>query len=331
MDVRMIPVEALDIPSPLRHRLDPDKLDGLAASIDEVGMLQPVLVSELGEGRYRLVAGYRRVVAAQLRGKSEVPAVVLADDADVRQVQLVENLQREDLDPLERALAVHAFMEGGKMSKMEASRKLGVPRTTLTDWLDILEVEPRFQHAVVDNFHGGDSPLTLSHLAEAKGLAARLGSPRIATVLLDAALQYRLTKAEIREVARIVRENPHMSVREAVRALREMERAQDLAEEAEELGLGPAEANLVQLFRMLHRSKSILTSLEHMSGRHLSEETRTRLLEEFRRLEMMAKAAQERLEGPFEPLPEPKAKKKAPRRRQGRPVAKAGEAAGSKK
>lgn len=328
MDVRMIPLDALDVPSPLRQRLDPDKLEGLAASMDEVGMLQPILATEPGEGRYRLVAGYRRVAAAQRRGKREVPAVILAADADVRQVQLVENLQREDLDPLERALAVYTFMDGGKMSKVEAARKLGVPRTTLTDWLDILEVEPRFQHAVVDNFHGGDSPLTLSHLAEAKGLAARLGSPHIATVLLDAALQYRLTKAEIREVARIVRQQPHMSVREAVRALREMEQAADLAEEAEELGLGPAEANLVHLFRMLQRSKTMLTSLEHMTGRHLPEETRARLLEAFRNLEMMAKAAQERLEGPFEPLPAPKAKKKGPGRRQGRPAARMTETTG---
>ena len=62
-----------------------------------------------------------------------------------------------------------------------AAQKLGIPRTTLTDWLDILAVEERFQRAVVDNFEGGDSPVTISHVAEARALAATMDSPGLAT------------------------------------------------------------------------------------------------------------------------------------------------------
>jgi len=301
MDALSLPLDAVIIDDNVRRRVDAEKIEGLAASMSDVGVLHPVLVTPAGEGAYRLVAGYRRIVAARLLDWQTIPAIILSADVDCKQAQLVENLQREDLDPLERAVAIDTYMREGGLSKSEAARRLGVPRTTLTDWLDILEVEPRFQHAVVDNFHGGDSPLTLSHLAEARALAQRLGSPAIATVLLDAALQYCLTKAEIREVARMVRQNRNLSIRQAVRALREMQAAQ--AAEDEEEGLGPAERNLVALMGMLERSERMLTSMSHLTQRHLTPQVRDRLMTGFARLEQMAREARERLAAPVEPLP----------------------------
>lgn len=300
MEIVNIPPSAIALGDTLRQSWQPDSLEGLKRSIEELGVLQPVLVIRGEEGEYRLVAGQRRLIAARLLNESSIPAIVLSQNVSLLQVQLVENIQREDLNPVEKALAVRAFMREAGLSKAEAARRLGVARTTLTDWLDVLEVEPRFQHAVIDNFHGGDSPLTLSHVAEARGLAARLGSPEMATVLLDAALAYKLTKAEVREVARMVRENREVTIRDAVRALREMQ--EQLAAEEEGEHLDPAESNLLELVRVLDHSERILTRMNHLTHRFLAPDTKERLLEGFQRLEQVAREAQEQLTAPLAPL-----------------------------
>jgi ParB-like partition proteins len=98
-----------------------DSVANLSASINEVGLLHPVIVQRDGDG-YRLVAGYRRLLAAARAGKTEIPALVLSGPADALQVQLAENLQREDLNPLERAMAVQAFMEEQQLSVRAAAQ-----------------------------------------------------------------------------------------------------------------------------------------------------------------------------------------------------------------
>lgn len=287
-----------------------DSVANLSASINEVGLLHPVIVQRDGDG-YRLVAGYRRLLAAARAGKTEIPALVLSGPADALQVQLAENLQREDLNPLERAMAVQAFMEEQQLSVRAAAQKLGIPRTTLTDWLDILAVEERFQRAVVDNFEGGDSPMTISHLAEARALASIMNSPGLATALLDAVLVYNLTKAETRAVARLVREHRDLSIRDAVRAVRphpdEVGREEEAAAE-----LPPDQRNLAQLVRAMDQSAAALRRLQHLSSRHLTAEQREQLIERFRQVHAMTGEALERLTRPVE---EPKGRAKGKRRR----------------
>ena len=203
----------------VRRTFEEESLEGLARSIREVGMLQPVLVAPAGDGEtYQLISGERRLRAARRLGEREIPALVVDNlAASATRIQLIENLQREDLNPVERALGIRALMEKEGLSKAAAAARLGVPRTTLTDWLDVLDLEPRFQAALVDHFMERDSPLTVSHVAEAKALAARLGSPQMASVLLDAVLEYRLSKAEVRQVAQMVRSSTDLSIAEAVR------------------------------------------------------------------------------------------------------------------
>ncbi len=271
-----------------------DSVADLSASIDEVGLLHPVIVQRDGRD-YRLVAGYRRLLAAARAGKTEIPALVLSDGACAMQVQLAENLQREDLNPLERALAVKAYMDAHGLSVRAAAQKLGIPRTTLTDWLDILAVEERFQRAVVDNFEGGESPMTISHVAEARALAATMDSPGLATALLDAVLVYNLTKAETRAVARLVRENQDISIRDAVRAVRPHPDQASDAEDAAARRLPPDEHNLAELVRAMDQSAAVLRRLQHLSARHLSAEQRERLIERFRQVHAMTGDALERL------------------------------------
>lgn len=288
-------------PGQVRGLRSLDSVADLSNSIDEVGLLHPVIVQRDGDD-FRLVAGYRRLLAASRAGLTEIPALVVSEDACAIQLQLAENLQREDLNPLERAQAVRAFMDAQGLSVRAAAQKLGIPRTTLTDWLDILSVEERFQQAVVANFNGDDSPMTVSHLAEARGLAAAMDSPGLATALLDAVLVYNLTKAETRAVARLVRENRDISIRDAVRAVRP--HPDELAEDQDEDAgsLPPDEKNLAQLVHAMDQSAAALRRLSHLSSRHLTAEQRQQLIARFEQVHAMTGDALERLTRAPEPV-----------------------------
>lgn len=313
MQLVMVPIERVrQDPNQARGLRSLDSVADLGRSMQEVGMLHPILVRELDDGDYQLVAGYRRLLAAAANGQRTVPAIVLSTDAPALQIQLVENLQREDLNPLEKALAVKAYMDAAGLSKRAAALKLGIPRTTITDWLDLLEVDERYRRAVVDNFQGGDSPLTVSHVAEARALAARMGAPGLVNALLDAVLLYHLSKAETRAVARLVRENRHLSIKDAVRAVRP-----NLDEPGEdgqdEEGLAPHERNLQQLVQAVDRSAALLKRMQHLSSRFLTDAQRELLVARFQELHEMTGAALERLTAPPPPV-----EAKRPRGRRGR-------------
>lgn len=153
MPVISIPVENIK-PDPEQPRkvFHEEGIKNLSNSISEVGLLQPIIVRPVGEGEegYYLVAGERRWRGAQKAGEESIMATVLEDkDINIRQIQLVENLQREDLNPLEKARSINYFMEEAKLNKSKASKKLGIPRTTITEWLNILEVSVFYQEEVV--------------------------------------------------------------------------------------------------------------------------------------------------------------------------------------
>ena len=291
-EYRIIPLDRIRADQEqIRRSFQEESLEGLARSIREVGMLHPVLVAPLEDGEtYRLISGERRLRAAQRAGEQMIPALVLEVlPASATRIQLIENLQREDLNPIERALGIRALMEKEGLSKAAAAARLGVPRTTLTDWLDVLDLEPRHQAALVDNFLGRDSPLTVSHVAEAKALAARLGSPRIASVLLDAVLEYRLSKAETRQVAQLVRSSGDLSIVQAVRMVRG-QLSPDGQQEEDVDGRGPrpgrskshrdgADARFERLLSSMDRLRALLAYLLGGVLAELTPEQRARLVE----------------------------------------------------
>ncbi|MDI3548632.1 MAG: ParB family transcriptional regulator, chromosome partitioning protein [Halanaerobiales bacterium] len=200
-----------------RQQFNDESLEHLADSMQQVGQLQPVIVKRQGPD-YLLVAGERRLRAVKKNQEKEIAAVILDEgvkDATIRQIQLIENLQREDLNPLDRARSIQRFIEENGLTKKEASEKLGVPRTTLTEWLNILEVEDKYQQAVVDE----DSPLSLSHISLAKALASRTGDPTKLNQLLDGVLKYNLSRSETKEVTEIFNRYLHISMEEAIGAI----------------------------------------------------------------------------------------------------------------
>ncbi len=148
---------------PRRH-LEQESLDQLAASIAEHGVIQPVLVTETLDG-YQLVAGERRVRAAQLAGLERVPAVIrqLADHAQL-ELALVENLQRADLNPIEEAGAYRQLIDEFGMTHEQLAARFGRARSTVANTLRLLETDPRVQAAV------GDRAITEGHARALAGI-----------------------------------------------------------------------------------------------------------------------------------------------------------------
>ncbi len=131
-----------------RRNLDDDALSGLAESIRQHGVIQPVLVTETLDG-YQLVAGERRVRAARLVGLERIPAIVrqLADRQQL-ELALVENLQREDLDPIEAARAYRQLLDEFGFTQEDLSARVGRARSTVANTLRLLDLNPAVQDAL---------------------------------------------------------------------------------------------------------------------------------------------------------------------------------------
>ena len=137
-------------PNQPRHRFDEDALDELAASLRSHGVLQPLLVSEDSDGSYVLIAGERRLRAAQRAGLAHVPAVIRERTEDETQLELalVENLQRRDLTPLEEARAYEHLRTERGLSQAEIAARVGLDRSTVANALRLLKLPHEVQELV---------------------------------------------------------------------------------------------------------------------------------------------------------------------------------------
>ncbi len=137
-------------PAQPRFRLDEARLDELTSSIRDNGVLQPVLVRPLRDG-YQLIAGERRLMAAQRAGLLRVPVVVRdAPDDRLLELALVENIQREQLNPIEEAQAYQKLMETVRCTQEELAAKLGRERSTVANTLRLLKLPPPVRSLVAD-------------------------------------------------------------------------------------------------------------------------------------------------------------------------------------
>lgn len=127
-------------PAQPRKLFDEEKLAELAASIAVHGIMQPIIVREEG-GRYTIIAGERRFRAAKIAGLDKVPVIVRKfDDKEKLEVALIENLQREDLNPMEQAAGINALMETYGLTQFEVSERVGKNRSTIANLLRLLEL-----------------------------------------------------------------------------------------------------------------------------------------------------------------------------------------------
>lgn len=122
-----------------RKDMSPEALDELAASIRAQGVMQPIVVRSIGEQRYEIIAGERRWRASQLAGKERVPAVVRQiSDSAAMAMALIENIQREDLNPLEEAEALKRLQDEFKLTQQQVAESVGKSRTTVTNLLRLM-------------------------------------------------------------------------------------------------------------------------------------------------------------------------------------------------
>jgi len=132
-----------------REVFDPEELEGLAISLKDVGMLQPLVVRPLGDGRYELVAGERRLRAAKLAGLEKVPALVRhTDDANLLKEALVENIHRVQLNPLEEGAAYQQLLQEFGVTQEELAARLGRSRPAISNAIRILQLPPAVQRRV---------------------------------------------------------------------------------------------------------------------------------------------------------------------------------------
>jgi ParB family chromosome partitioning protein len=141
-DLRELPIELIKPnPNQPRTKIDPDSLAGLASSIEANGVVQPLLVRPLPDGSYELIAGERRWRAAQAAGLAKVPAIVRDQElAERLQVALIENMVREDLNPVDEARACAALVDDLGLSKEELARRVGRSRPAVSNLIRLLDL-----------------------------------------------------------------------------------------------------------------------------------------------------------------------------------------------
>lgn len=135
-----------------RKSFAPESLQGLADSIKEHGVLQPLVVIPLDDGTYQLIVGERRLRAAKLAGLTKVPAIVrdAVEEQKKLELALIENIQRHNLDPIEEGMAYQQLVDQYHMTQEEISKKMGKARTTITNTLRLLHLPLRIQRAVAE-------------------------------------------------------------------------------------------------------------------------------------------------------------------------------------
>ena len=157
-----------------RQDFDEVELQQLADSIGEHGIIQPLTVRELSSGYYQIIAGERRWRAARLANLSEVPVVIIeADDKKAMELALIENLQRQDLNPVEEALGYRTLMEDYDMTQEEAAKRVGKSRPAVANALRLLALPEEIQEKLRSGaLTAGHARAVLSLKSEKKQLAA---------------------------------------------------------------------------------------------------------------------------------------------------------------
>lgn len=145
-----IPVDAIEAnPFQPRKEFDQEALEELAQSIRQQGVITPVTVRQMPDGKYQLIAGERRLRASQLAGLKEIPAYIrIATDTQMMEMALVENIQRENLNAMEIAFSYNALIEECQLTHEQLSEKVGKNRSTITNYLRLLNLPSETQLAL---------------------------------------------------------------------------------------------------------------------------------------------------------------------------------------
>lgn len=189
-----IPLSAI-VPNPRQPRgvFDDDEIEGLAQSIRDVGVLQPVVVRPLDGHQYELVAGERRLRAARRAGHTRIPAVIrLTDDGDLLKEALIENIHRVQLNPLEEGAAYQQLLEDFGVTQEELAQRLGKSRPTITNAMRLLSLPPGVQRRVAAGV------LSAGHAKAVLALGDRASQESLADRIVAEGLSVRATEEVVR-------------------------------------------------------------------------------------------------------------------------------------
>ena len=178
-----------------RKHFDEESLQELADSITEHGIIQPLTVRKLSSGYYQIIAGERRWRAARLAGLQEVPVIVMeADDRKAAELAMIENLQREDLNPMEEAAGFQSLIETYHMTQEEAAQRVGKSRSAVTNALRLLGLSPSVRKLVEEN------KLTAGHARALVPLSPSL-QESAANAIIAGGLSGRQTEALVKRLS----------------------------------------------------------------------------------------------------------------------------------
>lgn len=180
-----------------RKNFDENALQALADSIRVHGVIQPIAVRELFDlsGNYEIIAGERRWRAAKMAGLDEIPAIILTgDDLKIAEMSLIENLQRQDLNPIEEAFAYKILIERFDLTQEEVARQVGKSRSAIANMLRLLELPDEITSLVEDG------KLSMGHARAILGLIKEEDMLPLATAIMEKDLSVRETENAVRKL-----------------------------------------------------------------------------------------------------------------------------------
>ncbi len=194
--VAELDVDAI-VPNPYqpRQHFDETALEELTASIRQLGVIQPLTVRSVTENQFQLISGERRLRAARRAGLKKVPAYVReADTEAMLEMAIVENIQRQDLNPIETALGYHRLIEECGLTQEQVATKVGKNRTTVTNFLRLLRLPPRVQASLRDGM------ITPGHARMLVSLPAQAVQYELLDQILKRDLSVRQVEQAVREL-----------------------------------------------------------------------------------------------------------------------------------
>lgn len=184
-------------PNQPRREFAPEALQELADSIREIGIIQPITLRKLSDDEYQIIAGERRFRASQLAGLETIPAYIrTADDENVMEMALIENIQREDLNAVEIALAYQHLMEAYNLTQERLSERVGKKRVTITNYLRLLKLPAPIQMGLQNK---------LIDMGHARALVT-LNDPKLQVKLFEETVQHHYSVRKIEELVKELQE-----------------------------------------------------------------------------------------------------------------------------
>lgn len=203
-------IEDIEInPFQPRTNFNEETLRELASSIRELGVIQPITVRKLAFNKYQLVSGERRYRASKLIGSATIPAYIrIANDQESLEMALVENIQRQDLDPIEVALSYQRLIDEIKLTQVQMSERVGKKRSTIANYLRLLKLDPIIQTGMRDGF------ITMGHGRAMINIENQVEQLEVYEKIITNKLSVRATEALVKSLS-----NPTTKVKSEITEL----------------------------------------------------------------------------------------------------------------